>query len=186
MKATAISGLLALCFTIPALAGDVTPIPQLQAFAALVGPTWVGEFPGGTVIDEQEFEWVFGGRFLRNVHRVINADGAVVYEGETIYAWDPKQETIVWWYWNATGGHIVGTMAKTTEGWMFEGVNHAPPPQPDKVRGLFRLRSEREWQSVQYFPSEGGWKERFTITFRPKESLTLPAENPGEDERRHD
>ena len=149
-------------------ANDGVPIPELQPFAPLVGRVWVGEFPDGKAFDEQEFSWVYGGRFLRNTHKVKTPDGAVVYEGETVYAWDPKQETIVWWYWNTTGGHIVGTMKKEGEGWLFEGENHAPPPQPDKVRGLFRLTAPDEWQSVQYFPSEGGWKERFTITFRPR------------------
>lgn len=168
MRNGLISSALVLCLTIPILAEDPSPIAQLQPFATLVGTTWLGTFPDGNAVDEQEFEWVFGGRFLRNVHRVRTADGQVVYEGETIYAWNPKEETIVWWYWNTTGGHIVGTMKETDEGWLFEGENHAPPPQPEKVRGMFRLTSEKEWQSVQYFPSGDGWKERFTITFRPK------------------
>ena len=169
MKSHSIAIFVSVCLTLPVLAADPSPIPQLQPFAQLVGTTWVGEFPDGKALDEQEFEWVFGGRFLRNVHRVKTLDGTVVYEGETIYAWDPKRESIVWWYWNTTGGHIVGTMASTDAGWLFEGENHAPPPQPERVRGMFRLTSDREWQSVQYFPSDDGWKERFTITFRPKE-----------------
>ncbi len=139
----------------------------LEAFDPLVGQVWVASFPNGGMTDEQEFEWVFGGKFLRNVHRVKNAEGDVVYEGETIYAWDPKAEAIVWWYWNATGGFVTGTLEETDEGWAFEGVNHAPPPQPERVKGLFRLEAADEWHSVQYFEGESGWEERFTMKFTP-------------------
>jgi len=170
MKSRVILLTLLLCVSLPCLAEDgANPIPQLSPFAPLVGPVWVGQFPDGKAVDEQEFEWVYGGRFLRNVHRVKTPDGTVVYEGETIYAWDPKNETVVWWYWNSTGGHIVGTLEKAGDEWSFKGTNHAPPPQPEEVRGRLRLISDSEWQSVQYFPSDDGWKERFTMTFRPKE-----------------
>jgi hypothetical protein len=141
----------------------------LSPFEPLVGTVWVASFPGSEMIDEQEFEWVFGGKFLRNVHRVKNAEGSVVYEGETIYAWDVTTQTVVWWYWNSTGGYVTGTLEKTTDGWAFEGANHARPPQPERVRGLFRLGSAGEWHSVQYFEGEDGWEERFTMTFTPLE-----------------
>ncbi len=163
--------LAALVLALPALGAEpASPIPALEPFAPLVGTVWVGTFPDGKTTDTQEFAWVYGGKFLRNVHRVRNAAGEVVYEGETIYAWDPKSETIVWWYWNATGGFITGTLVKSDDGWRVDGLNHAPPPQPERVRGSLRIRSKREWESVQYLPEGDGWKERFTMTFRPKEA----------------
>jgi hypothetical protein len=65
-------------------------VEHLAPLAALVGTSWVGEFPGGCMTDTQEFEWMLGRKFLRNVHRVANAEGAVVYEGETIFGWDHR------------------------------------------------------------------------------------------------
>ena len=32
-------------------------------------------------------------------------------------------------------------MQETEEGWAFEGTNHAPPPQPERVKGLFRFQA---------------------------------------------
>lgn len=142
---------------------------RLEPFERLVGTVWIGAFPDGSLTDEQEFEWVYEGRFLRNRHRVKDAAGIVVYEGETIYAWDVSSETVVWWYWNATGGFVTGTLAQTEAGWSFAGANHAPAPQPEKVKGLFRFTAEDAWESVSYFQTDEGWKERFTMTFRPRD-----------------
>jgi hypothetical protein len=165
----AIAGLLLM--TLPLVTVDAQePTKELLPFASLVGKAWVGEFPGGNMTDEQTFEWIFGGKFLRSVHKVVNTDGATVYEGETIFAWHPNGKTIVWWYFNATGGFITGTITQADDGWVFEGINHSPPPQPQKVRGVWRIKSDSEWESVQYFLSETDeWRETFTMTFRPKE-----------------
>ena len=146
----------------------IEPHPRLRPFSPLVGPIWAGSFPGGELVDEQRFEWVYGGKFLRNVHQVKNPTGEVVYEGETIYAWDPTSEEIVWWYWNTTGGFITGTLTEHGGSWLAEGTNHAPPPQPTEVRSELRI-GDGSWESVSYFPKDGEWTERFRITFRPRE-----------------
>ncbi len=102
------------------------PLGQLAIFSPLVGRDWVAEFPGNNVTDTQRFEWVLGARFLRNVHHV-RAGGKVVYEGETIYAWDQRAQRIVWWYWNSTGGYVTGTIAIREDGAIAtEGENHGP------------------------------------------------------------
>ena len=143
-------------------------VPQaLRPFAPLVGTTWVATFPNGKLTDEQKFEWVYGGKFLRNQHWVRTTDGKTVYEGETIYAWDPLAEQVVWWYWNASGGYVAGTMSATEGGWLFEGVNHAPKTQTPKVRGVIRAITAESWESVQYFERDGKWVEQFAIVYRP-------------------
>lgn len=143
------------------------PRPELRAFAPLVGTTWIATFPNGTLTDEQRFEWLFGGKFLRIEHDVRNEEGTVVYRGETIYAWDATQERIVFWYWNETGGFVTGTLEPEGDTWVAEGINHAPPPQTPAVRTVIRL-AEDSWQSSHFFQRDGEWKEQFTITYRPK------------------
>lgn len=140
------------------------PHEKLAPLSPLVAQRWIGTFPNGKMTDEQQFEWVFGGKFLRNTHQVRNEAGKVVYEGETIYAWDPKGEQIVWWYWNTTGGFITGTLAGRGELWLAEGVNHAVGQTP-AVRSELRI-SQDSWESINYFQREGAWKEQFRMTFR--------------------
>ncbi|HVR42361.1 MAG TPA: hypothetical protein VMS56_02850 [Thermoanaerobaculia bacterium] len=142
------------------------PREELAPLAPLVGSRWVGTFPGGKLTDEQRFEWVFGGRFLRNTHQVKNEAGEVVYEGETIYAWDETDRQIVWWYWNATGGFITGTLKREGDAWIASGVNHAPESQTPAVRSEIRI-SDGSWESRSFFQRDGEWTERFRMTFRP-------------------
>jgi len=164
------STLIALLVSLPLGAADMPEaVPSaLRPLAPLVGTAWVATLPTGGLIDEQRFEWVYGGRFLRNEHWVRNAAGEVVYEGETIYAWDPLSEQIVWWYWNTTGGYVTGTMAASQGALVFEGENHAPSGQTPRVRGALRNISSTSWESVAYLDRDGEWIERWTIQYRPE------------------
>ena len=69
---------------------------KLQPLAFLAGSCWKGTFPGRAVTDEHCFEWIYGGRFLRDRH-VVHGD-SIPYEGETTYAWDATQKQIIYWY----------------------------------------------------------------------------------------
>ena len=81
----------------------------LAAFAFLAGSCWQGTFPKKTTTDEHCFEWVHGGRFLRDTHTVRG--DAKPYSGETTYAWDPKEKRIVYWYIASDGSQSTGTAA---------------------------------------------------------------------------
>jgi hypothetical protein len=69
---------------------------KLQPLSFLAGSCWKGTFTGRAVTDEHCFEWIMGGRFLRD-HHVVRGD-SVPYEGETTYAWDAAENRITYWY----------------------------------------------------------------------------------------
>ena len=142
------------------------PLGQLAIFSPLVGRDWVAEFPGNNVTDTQRFEWALGARFLRNVHHV-RAGGKVVYEGETIYAWDQRAQRIVWWYWNSTGGYVVGTIAiREDRAIVADGENHGAADQLDRVRSVMRIGAN-EWTSVGAQERDGKWTDQPVRTYRP-------------------
>jgi hypothetical protein len=142
------------------------PLGQLALFSPLVGREWVAEFPGNDVTDTQRFEWALGARFLRNTHQV-RAGGKVVYEGETIYAWDQRAKRIVWWYWNSTGGYVTGTMAIREDGAIVaSGENHGAADQLDRVRTIMRVGTD-EWTSAGAQERDGKWTEQPLRTYRP-------------------
>lgn len=156
-----------LCFILLSAYGFSTEpaIPEhFKSFAPLIGKQWVAQFPGGGS-DTQMFEWVYEGKFLRNSHFVKNAEGKKVYEGETIFAWDFKEKKVAWWYWNTTGGHIIGIMWPEDGKLIFEGENNAPGGQTSKVRGAF-LMSKDTWTSVQYFWKDGAWVKQGEMSFK--------------------
>ena len=69
---------------------------KLQPLSFLAGSCWKGTFTDRPATDEHCFEWIMGGRFLRD-HHVVRGD-SIPYEGETTYAWDAAQKRITYWY----------------------------------------------------------------------------------------
>jgi hypothetical protein len=145
------------------------PIPALRPLAGLVGPVWVAQFPGGKLTDTQVWSWVYDGKFLRSVHEVQDLDGRVVYGGETIYAWDARAERLVWWYVNATGGFVTGTLEPDGEGrFQVAGENHGPSEQLQEVRGVLALE-EGGWSSTSLALTDGTWREQAVLVFRRRD-----------------
>lgn len=151
----------------PAAAADeARPIGALEVLAPLTAASWVAAFPDSDgATDTQRFEWMYGGKFLRNTHQVRDGSGRVVYEGETVYAWDWSAERVVWWYWNTTGGHVVGTMDPEDGALVFEGVNHGPDGQTPAVKGEIRM-VEGGWTATQLFLRDGSWVPQTTLEYR--------------------
>ena len=142
------------------------PIGQLALFSPLVGREWIAEFPGSNVTDTQRFEWVLGAKFLRNIHHV-RAGGKVVYEGETIYAWDQRAQRIVWCYWNSTGGYVTGTIAIREDGALVaDGENHGAADQLDRVRTVMRIGAD-QWTSTGAQERNGKWTEQSPRVYTP-------------------
>lgn len=137
---------------------------QLAGLAPLVGRTWQGSFPGGELRDTQEFEWMLGGAFLRNAHRVTDAGGRAVYEGETVYGWDPEARRLRFWYFNSTGGFVTGDLEESEGRWLAEGENHGPRGQTSRVRSEIALEGDG-WTLTSFFFEEGEWTKRFTMEF---------------------
>ena len=147
-------------------AESVAPEELLAPFAKLVGGTWTAAF-NAEIHDEQSYSWVFGGRFLRNRHQVrTTKDGQVVYEGETIYAVDPTTSQLVWWYWNATGGHIVGTAHWEDGICILEGDNHGAPGQTQRVRSTLEYEVDGWTSKIWYLATDGSWEPRNTRAYR--------------------
>ena len=148
------------------LAAPSGPAP-LGMFAPLIGRSWTAEFPGGKATDHQQFEWVYGEKFVRNTHQVRSAEGGVVYEGETVYAWDARQQRIVWWYWNSTGGYVTGTAHRRDDGAIVsEGENSGPANQLDRTRLILRI-GDGQWTSQGAQQRDGKWTEQPARTYRP-------------------
>ncbi len=83
----------------------------------LAGRCWVGRLGEGKGRDVQCFDWAIDGRFLRNRHRLTGPGG--VYQGETLYGWDPGQGVLRYWYFTSLGGVSEGTVERQGEGWVF-------------------------------------------------------------------
>ncbi len=139
---------------------------KLDAFAPLIGRNWTAPLPNGVLMDTQRFEWLYGRKFVRNTHAVKNAKGEVVYDGETVYAWDERAGRIVWWYWNASGGYLEGTASVGADGAITtEGQNHGGAGQLDRTRSTMRMSGET-WTFTPSFEKDRVWHSEPARTYR--------------------
>ncbi len=93
---------LTLCLAYLARAGEEPYSPQLNPLAFLADHCWIGPFADGKGTDEHCYEWMYGGKFLRDRH--IVRGGAKPYRGETLYYWDGAENAIAYIYLNSDGG----------------------------------------------------------------------------------
>lgn len=108
------------------------------------------------------------GKFLRNVHRVSDEQGRVVYEGETVYGWDPAAKQFRWWYFNSTGGWIDGTVAVEKDGTLvFDGDNHGGPGQTARVRSSASFDAQGKLHAKTWFAKDGDWKLERELVYEP-------------------
>lgn len=148
--------------TIPA----VTIPGKLDAFAPLIGRDWTASLPKGDLTDTQRFEWMYSKKFIRNTHAVKTAKGEIVYEGETIYAWDARSGRIVWWYWNVSGGYLEGTASLGTDGTIsIEGENHGDAKQLDRTRSTIHITADA-WTFVPSYEKDHVWTIEPMRTYR--------------------
>jgi hypothetical protein len=104
---------------LPGSSGAQAPaaFDKLQPLSFLAGSCWKGTFTDRAATDEHCFEWIMGGRFLRD-HHVVRGD-SVPYEGETTYAWDAVEKRITYWYIALPGYYSHGNVDATDHALVF-------------------------------------------------------------------
>ena len=92
--------------------------------------------------------------------------GEIVYEGETVYAWDARSGRIVWWYWNASGSYLEGTASIGADGTIVtEGQNHGDAKQLDRTRSAIRFTGDA-WTFTPSFEKDQVWTREPMRTYR--------------------
>jgi uncharacterized protein (TIGR02246 family) len=97
----------------PPAAGD-----YLQQLDWMIGK-WVDDTEDVRV--ETTVRWADSGSFLIRAY-TVHDDGQLQQQGTQIIGWDPKQETIRSWLFDADGSFGEGTWTKTDAGWAITGT----------------------------------------------------------------
>jgi hypothetical protein len=85
-----------------------TPLQDPGAvFAGLAGSCWQAPMDDGHT-DTHCITAAFNGKLVTDVHKVRNANQAVVYEGVTVYRPDAKTRSLTYEYSNSFGNRITG------------------------------------------------------------------------------
>jgi hypothetical protein len=125
----------------------------LAPLAFLIGHCWQAEL-GQRRIDTHCFESFYGGRFVRDRHRVTG--GASVYEGETIYDWNAAAGRIEYTYWASDGGVSRGALT-THDGLLDfgEDVNRRADGVDVRIATTWRLSGSTAYDVVWTSPEAG-------------------------------
>ena len=151
--------LLVLALAGPAPRQAAEPSAHFKPIEFVVGSCWIGTFPDGKQTDEHCFEWVFGGKFVRDRHVVR---GGAPYEGESLYYWDAASNELAWSYWNSAGMMLHGAVQETPEGLAF------PPRGPGgsggpEVKNVWTRTGPDSYRATVSRRDGDGWKTLWTM-----------------------
>jgi hypothetical protein len=149
----------------PARAQSPAPSPDLGNFkpmAFLVGSCWKGTFPDGKSTDEHCYEWLWGGKFIRDRHVVKSSRPD--YEGETVFAWDDTKKQIVFWYFTNQGFYTTGTMEPRDEGLVVPETVVAEKTSERKT--VIRPNGPDSYTVRSEAKEPTGWKELWTMELK--------------------
>ena len=109
-------------------AEEQVALPGLAWLADLAGSCWTGTTSEGKMKDTQCYGTQYG-KFLRATIQLSNQGGdpgKAPYEGDSVWAWDPKKKKISFYYWSSAG--TFGVSEGFVEG---EMIRFPDPPKVD-------------------------------------------------------
>jgi len=135
----------------------------LQPLQFLVGHCWAGDLPREMGRDTHCFEAMYGSHFVRDKHvvRGKNPD----YLGETVYAFDPKQQHIVFWYWSSDGDMESGIVEPVADGLNFP-EHHLTKPTDLTMRTHWKRIGEDRYEALtERKTGDGPWQLAWKVEY---------------------
>ncbi|HEY4646414.1 MAG TPA: hypothetical protein VIH25_09050 [Steroidobacteraceae bacterium] len=156
-----------------AFADDKSANEQLMPLAFLAGYCWGGPFADGKATDEHCYEWMYGGRFLRDRH--IVRGGEKPYRGETIFFWDGAENAVGYIYFNSDGGVSRGILKVEGEALLFPAERYTEGSTTREFSTtLVRENADSYYTSTREL-KDGKWQEAWRVAYR-RGGLTSAAE----------
>jgi hypothetical protein len=138
---------------------------RLEPLAFLAESCWAGTFPDGKSVDTHCFHWMYGGKFLRDVH-VVRGDKPD-YHGETVYWWDAREARPRYMYWNSEGGVSEGLVdVRATQLHFPEESVRTPDGKEQAYRSVWERKGADRYDAVTEFRKADGWQEAWRVSFK--------------------
>ncbi|HEU5179180.1 MAG TPA: hypothetical protein VFW45_00185 [Candidatus Polarisedimenticolia bacterium] len=141
-------------------------LPGLAWLADLAGSCWTGSTREGKVKDTQCYGTQYG-RFLRGTIQLGNPDddpGRSPYEGDSVWAWDPKKKKISFYYWSSAG--TFGVSDGLVDG---EMIRFPDPPRLDArqppTRSTWIRLDGNSYKVIREKKIKGAWKETDSVVY---------------------
>ncbi|HZX91089.1 MAG TPA: hypothetical protein VFE67_10625 [Rudaea sp.] len=135
----------------------------LQPLQFLVGHCWAGDLPREMGRDTHCFEAMYGSHFIRDKHVVHGKNPD--YLGETVYAFDPKQQHIVFWYWSSDGDMDSGSVEPVADGLNFP-ERHLTQPKDLTMRTHWKRIGEDRYEALnERRTGDGPWQVEWKVEY---------------------
>ena len=168
---------LLLCGLAVALGGFLIPVnlsaqekpsldSHLEPLRPLLEKTWKGTFkdskPEKPTVDVQRWERALNGKAVRLLHSIN--DG--VYGGETIFVWDEKKQSVVYYYFTTGGFMTIGTMSFKDDKFVTLEQVSGSAGGITEVRATSQLQPDGSFHVKAEHLKNGEWSPGHEVTYR--------------------
>jgi hypothetical protein len=152
----------ALLSIVAAVTSAADPVPSpLQPLAFLAGHCFKGSLPGRGDTDEHCFQWLYGGKAMRDVHTVHGPHPD--YVGETTYYWDSSARRIEYLYVENAGGVMRGTVEAAERAIVFPAAAYVADGQATTLRARWSLLADEGYEAWSEVQGKEGWSTFFRV-----------------------
>ena len=145
-----------LLLSLPVAAEPAPPDPYAP-LAHLAGHCYAGSMRGGKDVDTHCFTWVYGDKFVRDVH-VVKGEGHEDYVGETIYYFDSTDKKLKYLYVENKGGSSAGAVEPAEQALVFPPTDFQAGGKTQTYRSRWTRRGDEGYDAVTEFKqADGGW-----------------------------
>jgi hypothetical protein len=144
-----------------AVAADAQTNP-LEPLAFLAGHCFTGKSANGKDVDEHCFQWLLGGKALRDAH-VVRGPGHADYHGETTYYWDSIARRIQYLYIESDGGLMSGSVVPAHEALMFPASSFIENGKALTLRVRWTLLPDGGYEAWSEVQDKGSWRTMFRM-----------------------
>ena len=153
------------CLLFVSIVAVAEPIEPLKPMEFLAGHCWKGLFPDGKQTDEHCFQWLYGGKALRDTH-TVRAPGRADYAGETTYYWDAGAKRVAFLYIENLGGVSHGTMEPAPDALVFPPTQYVADGESMTYRVRWTRQGDDAYEAFSEMQVKDGWAPMFRVTLK--------------------
>jgi hypothetical protein len=139
--------------------------PHLEPLRPLLGKTFKGPFkdskPDKPVVDMARWERAMNGQAVRLLHSINRG----VYGGETLFVWDEKRQSVVFYYFTTAGYMTTGTMEVKDGKILTREEVKGEAGGVSEVRGTSEIQPDGKFHVKAEYLKDGQWTLGHEVTY---------------------
>ena len=143
-------------------AASTSTADPLRPFAAFAGHCYSGRIVDRGDTDEHCFQWIQGGKALRDTH-VVRGASHPDYVGESTYYWDSAAHRIEYLYIENAGGIMRGTVEAAPGALVFPPASYVANGEAMTLRVRWTLDGEEAYEAWSEMQGKQGWATLFRV-----------------------